>query len=247
MRKWGCVTCMSCTEGVNLTLRTCTFACFCEQVCEWVGVSFCATIVTASESILVATGMASSVVSCVSVRSRRLRLAVSGALQSHLSSFPVRMTGLHTKLSRRHSLQPTAELINSANLLHSLSKPWIIIPLYKTDSTTKHSHQFCSIFFLCGPSSFLDCKMLHRADIPVYITSMGLNTALNPWVELKNQSFYFKVIKRINKQDLLVKNGFIWALVELSIPSAEDIILEVGSLGQTLTLSWAKFSSFFLY
>lgn len=43
----------------------------------------------------------------------------------------VRMTGLHGNLSRRHSTQPTAELISTANWLHSFCNAWIIVSLSK--------------------------------------------------------------------------------------------------------------------
>lgn len=67
MGMWVCVTCMSCTEGRSVSLCTRTFACLTVSVMLRVYL----TVLPARKSVLVAIGSVTSVVSCVSVSSRR--------------------------------------------------------------------------------------------------------------------------------------------------------------------------------
>lgn len=98
MRMWVCVMCMSCTEGRDVSLCTCKFACLTVSVM----LSVYLTVLPARKSVLVAIGIVTYVVSRVSVSSRRFDWP-----SVELCRATSRMTGLHRKLSRRHSLEPT--------------------------------------------------------------------------------------------------------------------------------------------
>lgn len=163
MTTWVCVT-RTVYRGVKVRLHTRASACLTEcnlSACAWLSG-------LARWSILVAiwhSGFChiASVCVCVCVSSRRFDwLAVIGTLWSHLSSFPVRMTGRHTELPGRHSLQPTAQLINAAKFLRSLSSPWSIIHLYQSDGD---HWAVTSILFLCILSSSLSMFFFYVANI----------------------------------------------------------------------------------
>lgn len=122
---------MSCTQGVKVSLRTCTFACL--TVCVCVIFSVYLIVMTARESILVSIGMVTSVVSCVSVSSRRFDWP-SVALCRATS--PLSLWEWQAYTESCPGVTASSQLHNWLTLLicfYSLSNPWIIIPLYKKD------------------------------------------------------------------------------------------------------------------
>lgn len=146
MRMWVWVTCMSCTEGVNVSLRTCAFACLTVCVCVWF-FSVYFTVLTARSSILVAIGIVISVVSCVSVSSIRLdwpSVALCRATSSlflwEWQAYTESCPGV-TASSQQHNWW-TLLIFSTAFPIHELS-----FLFTKRTGTTKQSHPFYSLFF----------------------------------------------------------------------------------------------------
>lgn len=144
MRMWVCVTCVSCTEGVSVSLRMRAFARLTVGVC----VFFSVTILTARENILVAIGIVTSVVSCVSVSSRRfdwpsvaLCRATSSLFLWEWQAYTESCPGV-TALSQQHNWL-TLLICSTAFPIHELSF------LFTKGWTPQNSH-IHFILFLFG-------------------------------------------------------------------------------------------------
>lgn len=129
------------------------WACECEFVHMYICMSHCVFFsvylieLTARESILVAIGIISSVVSYVSVSSRRFHWPSVALCRATFPLFLWEWQAYTEICPGVTAIEPTALLINTANWLHSLSNSWIIFSLYKKMmDTTKQSYQFHTFF-----------------------------------------------------------------------------------------------------
>lgn len=138
MRLWVCVTCMSGMEGASVSLWMCTFACLTVRV--WEIFSVYLTVLIARESILVPIGIATSVVSCVSVSSRRfdwpsvaLCRATSPLFLWEWQAYTESCPGVTASSQRHNWLTPL--ICSTAFPIHELS-----FLFTKRMGSTKHIH-----------------------------------------------------------------------------------------------------------